>query len=63
MNLYYLMVLLLLGTVSALSVDAEILKKDKERLTISHHVRAWCYGQGLRGEVRLVERQFGIYAI
>lgn len=25
-------------------------------------MKAWCYGQGLIGEVCLVERQFGIYA-
>lgn len=25
-------------------------------------MNAWLYGQGLRGEIRLIERQFGIYS-
>ena len=24
-------------------------------------MRAWCYGKRLMGEMRLIERQFGIY--
>jgi transposase-like protein len=33
------------------------------RMFKKHQMRAWCYGKRIIGEIRLIERQFGIYNI
>ena len=33
------------------------------RMFKKDQMRAWCYGKGIIGEIRLIERQFGIYNI
>jgi transposase, IS6 family len=33
------------------------------RMFKKHQMRLWCYGKGIIGEIRLIERQFGIYNI
>lgn len=50
-----------LGFKSMKTAYATIKGFELMRMFKKGQLRAWYYGQGLMGEVRLIERQFGIY--